>query len=349
MIALLVLVSAGCSGSVDVIGGPAVASVIPSAGIAFPEATTPPTVQPVPTAEPSPQAPTVTPAASTPGSGGGLAAQLSVSPAGGLMTVTGVPVEILALAKDIVVVRTPCGATALLSDGDFIEDVQVVLDPGHGGPVDTGAVGPNGLVERDLNLTLSLATQTELESRGASVAVTRTRDYVTLLATRAAFADAIGAEALVSIHHNAPAVIPSSVPGTEIFVQTDSDQSRRLGGLLYGAVFGVLATVDGVAWTTASDAGVVRVLNTRGTDAYGMIRRPVTPTALVELGYIHNASEAAFMATDAYIDIASRALADGIEAYLDTDAPGRGFVDEPRVFDPAFAPGADVYTDPDLE
>lgn len=342
LIAVVALVSAGCSGSVEVVASPVKATVTPAAIVEFAEPTPVPFVAPTPTVAP---APTVEPEAPTPETPTGL----SVSSAGGFMTSTGVPVEVLALAGEAVVVRTPCGSTEVLTKGEFIDDVQVVLDPGHGGPVDTGAVGPNGLVERDLNLTLSLATQRELESRGVTVAITRTRDYATLLATRAAFADAVGADALVSVHHNAPAAIPSDVPGTEIFVQTDSDQSRRLGGLLYGAVFDALAAVEGVAWTTASDAGVVRVLNTRGTDAYGIIRRPVTPTALVELGYINNASEAAFMATDAYIDIASRALADGIVAYLETDAPGRGFTDEPRVFDPAFAPGADVCTDPDLE
>ena len=44
----------------------------------------------------------------------------------------------------------------------------------------------------------------------------------------------------------------------------------------------------------------------------------------------NNASEAALFATPEYIELAAIALADGIEAYLDSDAPGRGWVQEPR-------------------
>lgn len=348
----IVMMAGGCAGDVDVIGGPgvaAVATVTPAAATGpTPEPTATPTAAPAappsvpsPTAPPTPT-PTVEPAS-------GLLLPLEAPATGGLMTTTGIPVEILAVVDGRNLVRTPCGDTAVLDSGEPIADVEVVLDPGHGGPVDTGAVGANGLVERDLNLRLAVATEAELGARGITVATTRTRDYHTLLSTRSAFADAVGARALVSIHHNAPAAIPSDAPGTEVFVQSDSPESRRLGGVLYATVFDALSTFDDVAWTTASDAGVLRVLNTRGSDAYGMIRRPATPTALVELGYLNNPTEAALMATQEYIDVAAVALADGIEAFLRSDDPGRGYVEEPRVFDPAFAPGADVCTDPALE
>ena len=132
-------------------------------------------------------------------------------------------------------------------------------------------------------------------------------------------------------------------------MQSDSPESRRLGEVLYETVFDELATIDGVAWTTAGDAGVLRVLNTEGGDAYGMIRRPTTPTALIELGYLSNASEAALFATPEYIELAAIALADGIEAYLQSTETGRGWVEEPRVFNPNRAPGQDVCDDPPLD
>ena len=304
------------------------------------------TVTPVPTPTAVP-APTATPTAvptSTP-----VPTPTPTPEPKGLITDTGVPVQILASLLESTIVMTPCGRVAEITGGEPLHGIRVVLDPGHGGPIDTGAVGPNGLVERDLNLDLSFATQAELEARGITVALTRTFDYATILATRAAFADALEVEALVSIHHNAPNAFASDVPGTEIFVQSDSPDSRRLGEVLYETVFDALATIEGIAWTTAGDAGVVRVLNTEGGDAYGMIRRPSTPTALIELGYLSNASEAELFATPEYIELAAIALADGIEAYLDTDEPGRGWVEEPRVFNPNRAPGQDVCVDPPLD
>jgi len=164
---------------------------------------------------------------------------------------------------------------------------------------------------------------------------------------RSALADSLGAEIMVSIHHNAPSRIRSLVPGTEVFIQNGSAESQRLGGLLFDAVLRALSTVEGVQWTRAADAGVFTVLNSNGLDAYGMIRRPETPTALLELGYIANRSEAEFMATDEYIDLAAVALADAVEAYLNTNDPGSGF-SEGREFNPDAAPGADVCDDPDL-
>ena len=260
-----------------------------------------------------------------------------------LVTPTGVPVAVLETTDGGWLVRTPCGNTAEIASGTPIHGVRVVIDPGHGGRYDTGAVGPNGLVERDLNLTLSRAVLDELADRGIPATTTRTADYGTLLEVRAALADALDADVLVSIHHNAPNLNRSSKPGTEIFVQSASAEqpepaSARLGGLLYQEITSALSQFEGISWRSARNAGVLRVLLTRGGDAYGMIRRPSVPTALVEYGYLSNSSEAQLFATDTYIRTAAKATADAIETYLNTDDPGSGFIEQPRVFNPARAP-----------
>ena len=264
-------------------------------------------------------------------------------PPPGLITPTGVSVAVLGVNDGRFVVITPCGNISTVSIGLPLTGVRVVLDPGHGGSYDVGAVGPNGLAERDLNLTLSRAVLKELASRGIPAASTRNGHYGSPLAVRAAFAEALGAEALVSIHHNAPTSRTGSKPGTEVFVQSAStEQARadsvRLGGLLYEETTRALASFDNISWSRRHDAGVLRILLPDGRDAYGMIRRPTVPTALVEYGYLSNPSEAALFATDEYIRIAAKATANAIEAYLNTDRPGTGFGQQPRVFDPALAP-----------
>ena len=261
-----------------------------------------------------------------------------------LLTPTGIPVAVVEPTENGYLVRTPCGNTVEISGGERIEGVQVVLDPGHGGPVETGAVGPNGLVERDLNLILVDAVLQELADRGIAAATTRTGDYSLYLSVRADFADALGAAALVSIHHNGPTWDIRETPGAEVYVQSASEEearadSARLGGLLYEEITAALSTFDGVEWTGLPDAGVLRVLRlSDGGDAYGMLSRPTTASALVEFGYITNPSEAELFTTEEYIAVASRATADAIEAYLETDRPGTGFVETPRRFDPAGAP-----------
>ena len=45
---------------------------------------------------------------------------------------------------------------------------------------------------------------------------------------------------MISIHHNAPTIAPSRHPGTEAFVQSNSNNSSRLGTLVYESVYKAL-------------------------------------------------------------------------------------------------------------
>ena len=256
-----------------------------------------------------------------------------------LLTPAGIPVMVIEPTEAGYLVLTPCGNNAEIAGGDPIGPVRVVLDPGHGGPIETGTVGPNGLVERDLNLVLANAVLAELDERGIDAATTRTGDYMVELGVRVEFADALESEALVSIHHNGPTWDLRDTPGTEVYVQSESptearSASARLGGLLYEEITKALSTFEDVQWSALPDAGVKRVLVPDGTDTYALIRHPQTPSVLVEYGYLTNASEAELFATEEYIAVAAAATADAIEAYLETDRPGTGFIEEPRFYNP---------------
>jgi N-acetylmuramoyl-L-alanine amidase len=254
-----------------------------------------------------------------------------------LITPKGIPVAVRAVIENGYLVTSPCGVPTIVRDGEPVYGARVVLDPGHGGSRDVGAQGRNGLPEKQANLRVALETAARLEERGISVLLTRTGDYATTIPTRADLADHVGAEVLVSIHHNAPTPGPSTRPGTEIFYQSFSAESRRLGGVIYEHVVAALSRFTEVAWTAAPDAGVITVLNRNGRDTYGMIRRPRTPSVLVEMGYMSNPAEAELFATEEYVEVAATALADGIEAYLTTDAPGTGWYEPGRIF--TAAPG----------
>ena len=268
-------------------------------------------------------------------------------PALGLVSATGVPLAIVADDGVEYLVTTPCGNTATLSKGTPITSVDVVIDPGHGGPVDTGAVAPTGMPEKALNLEVARLAKSLLAERGIAAVLTRTGDYSSLLSVRANLADTLGAAALVSIHHNAPTPGPSFLPGVEVFIQNESDASARLGGLLWESGMAGLGVFD-VAWVAADDAGVMTVLNTRGDDAYGIIRAPSTPTALVELGYISSRPEAELHQDPNYAVVAAGTVADAIELFLTTDDAGSGFV-EGRVFNPSPGIGKEVCVDPPLD
>ncbi len=79
---------------------------------------------------------------------------------------------------------------------------KIVIDPGHGGH-DTGTIGPNGLLEKDLVLDVSKRLGKLLEVRlGAEVVFTRRDDTFIPLETRTSIANQEQADLFVSVHAN---------------------------------------------------------------------------------------------------------------------------------------------------
>ncbi len=79
----------------------------------------------------------------------------------------------------------------------------ILIDPGHGGE-ETGTVGPNGLAEKDLNLTIAKELAEKLKNKGFKhVFLTRNQDESVSLIERHQKAQAVQADLVVSLHHNA--------------------------------------------------------------------------------------------------------------------------------------------------
>jgi N-acetylmuramoyl-L-alanine amidase len=80
---------------------------------------------------------------------------------------------------------------------------KIVLDPGHGGK-DPGAIGPNGIKEKDIVLAVAKRVARHLERElGCQVIFTRDRDVFIPLEERTAIANTSGADLFISIHANA--------------------------------------------------------------------------------------------------------------------------------------------------
>jgi len=79
---------------------------------------------------------------------------------------------------------------------------KIVIDAGHGGH-DTGTIGPNGLLEKDVVLDVAKRLGRLLETRlGAEVVYTRKDDTFIPLETRTAIANRERADLFISIHAN---------------------------------------------------------------------------------------------------------------------------------------------------
>ncbi len=80
---------------------------------------------------------------------------------------------------------------------------RIVIDAGHGG-FDTGAIGPNGLDEKTVTLSVALRLGRLLQQRlGEQVIYTRTTDVFVPLQERTEIANKAHADLFISIHANA--------------------------------------------------------------------------------------------------------------------------------------------------
>ncbi len=264
-------------------------------------------------------------------------------------TSTGVVGAVLDRDGDRTLIRTPCGDEAWVSGGQPVAGVAVVIDPGHGGD-EPGAVGPTGLVEKDLNLLIAQAVVVELERVGIVAQLTRTADYRITLLSRAEIATAFEAQAFVSIHHNAAPAVTWPGPGSETYYQIADDESRRLAGLLYEEIVDALDDFE-AEWMADSDAGAKYRPNSNGGDYYGILRRSAgVPSVLTEAAYLSNATEEALLRRPEVQQSEARAIAQGIARFLTASDPGSGFVEPlPRTSPAGPGGGADNCVDPALE
>ncbi len=173
----------------------------------------------------------------------------------------------------------------------------IVLDPGHGGS-DPGAVA-NGLQEKDLNLMTSLKTREKLELLGYKVIMTRSTDVYRTLAERYQVANNNSADAFLSIHFNS-ATAPTAT-GIETLYSTKNSQSKAFANTIQNELmYNVKATNRGVKLREN-----LAVLN--GTKGI---------SALTELGFVNNPTDAKEIGTASYIEKCATALANAIHKFF---------------------------------
>jgi len=267
-----------------------------------------------------------------------------------LVTPTGIVVPVYGASQGAWQVGTPCGGRSAVRGGTPIHSATVVLDPGHGG-AESGAIGPNGLTEKALNLAVAKGVKTELERSGVTVVLTRTADYAVPLDARVALVTRVKPAVFVSVHHNGGPDGPSTKPGTETYYQYTSPKSKRLAGLVYEEVFRVFGARTGIEWHANVDAGAKWRLNSAGGDYYGVLRATRGVPAVISEGLFLSSSpsEAALLARPDVQSAEGAAIARGIVRYLRGKDPGSGFVTPVPRTTPAGGGGSAGCVDPPLE
>jgi N-acetylmuramoyl-L-alanine amidase len=272
--------------------------------------------------------------------------QLSTIGPGAVVTPNGIVLAVVRSNGDgSFVARGACGGEVTVT-GAPVPAATIVLDPGHGGG-ETGAVGPAGTREKDVNLAIAQEAQRRLEALGAHVVLTRTADYRITLASRAAIVNALHPSLFVSIHHNADPDGPRDGPGAETYFQIASPESKRAAGLVYEEVVRAFSARD-VAWVADTDAGAKYRPAGDGGDYYGILRRTAgTPAVLSEAAFITNAPEEQLLLDPAFQAAEAEAIARAAVRFVTTDEPGSGYVEPyPRTQPAGPGGGADGCVDP---
>lgn len=175
-------------------------------------------------------------------------------------------------------------------------EVLVMIDPGHGGR-DPGAVGRNGLLEKEINIFIARRLQNTLEQRGYRTALTRTQDVELDLQPRVDIAERANATIFVSIHANAISLSRPEVNGLETYYYSTG---RNLARAIHSSV---------LRSTDLRDRGVRQA-------RFYVLRNTSMPAVLVETGFVTGSEDAArFQSTAAREQIAD-AIAQGIIDYL---------------------------------
>lgn len=203
----------------------------------------------------------------------------------------------------------------LPSDEDIENSLlTVIIDAGHGGE-DGGAVGKNGIYEKELNLSISEYIADMLRSSGINVIMTRTDDILLYdrnvdykgkkkmldLAARKKIADVTDNCIFVSIHMNS---FPDErYSGLQVYYSGNNARSQELALSVKESVNKFLQTDNKREIKKASD------------NIY-LLDRIKAPAILVECGFISNYKECELLCSQEYQKKLAICVYNGILKYI---------------------------------
>ncbi len=204
---------------------------------------------------------------------------------------------------------------------------KIYLDAGHGG-ADAGAVGANGLYEKNLVLKIQQYLISYLNSTYSdfTIKTSRTTDTFLSLSQRASQANSWGADAFMSIHVNA-----GGGTGYEDYVyRSASNASKTFQSIVHGQVQPTLLSYN------HPNRG-------RKSANYAVLRLTNMPAVLTEIAFIDNRTDAALLQNESFLKNMGESYAKGIAVYL--NLPRRAVPNPNPTPNPSPSePGTKTYT-----
>ncbi|TCV98996.1 N-acetylmuramoyl-L-alanine amidase AmiB [Biostraticola tofi] len=253
----------------------------------------------------------------------------------------------MTVAENSTVVPVPVSSNRHRSRVSSGDQVVVAIDAGHGGQ-DPGAIGANGLKEKNVTIAIARKLKALLDQDPMFKPVlTRDGDYFISVMGRSDVARKKGASVLVSIH--ADAAPNRSASGASVWVLSNRRANSEMGNWLeqhekqselLGGAGDLLANSSsdpylsqavldlqfGHSQRVGYDVAVkvLRQLQSVGSlhkrrpehASLGVLRSPDIPSLLVETGFISNRSEERLLGSSAYQEKIANALYQGLRLYF---------------------------------
>lgn len=192
------------------------------------------------------------------------------------------------------------------------ENRLILIDAGHGGN-DPGKVGVDGVLEKDLNLTLAKKLEVLLEQQDMEVMLIREEDHGLYdddasnkkaqdMKRRCELINSEQPACVVSIHQNS--YHEESVRGAQVFYYGTSKESEQLAKLLQTELIRV------------GDPESAR--QARANDTYYLLKKTAVPTVIVECGFLSNWEDCAKLQDENYQDRLVWAIHMGILKYMNS-------------------------------
>ncbi len=227
----------------------------------------------------------------------------------GVLELDGYAVPILQRTVDGWLILSPCGNEVDVAEGVERTGAHVVLDP------DPAAVPIARAIER------------RLAPSGVSTVLSRWTNVSIDATTRAALAEPSGAHVFVTLRMVLGDTSRIGAAEVGVVHQVDSEESRRLGGLMYA---NLTHAMDGLSdsWPGLDEPGVRPLLNQRGSDFFVVLRETGdTPAVVVDIPGLGVPALIELLSTSDGQAAMAMAVATAVEQFLGTAASGSGYVD----------------------
>ena len=176
-----------------------------------------------------------------------------------------------------------------------LSGIKILLDPGHGGK-ESGAIGPTGYPEKDVNLTVSKLLRDALVKRGATVVMTREDDRDVSLGDRQKIIAREEPALSLSVHYNALPDYGDAQNTKGIGIFWYHPQAHNLAIFLHNYLVRKLRRPSyGVFWNNLA-----------------LTRPAEAPSLLLELGFMSNPSEFEWVTDSKSQKKLANTLADGV-------------------------------------